>query len=757
MTEMLQTPGEPVSKDELSLPNAHALAAALAAEHTVYSTLIECRRNGDDEVVVLEVEVERPQLAEHDIRARERLAVVFTPNDSSIPRVLALRSDFPRVPHQNLQTREIPRDLCLYDQPYHELKTRWTPERFVERIREWLALTATGELHPADQPLEPLLLPPYDNIFLPKTILEADSGAPIPLNVTILGGDTTRPVLLAQTSVPGGRSRNPPPALASIHRCRPRTHGVVEQVPQTFADVCEIAGRAGLDLRAELAVRMRDWRDDEERRRSLLRAKIVVVLVFPHRRSENAAPEREDVWAFLLLANGATVGEHLGLWEQKNGNLCPIIGPSSEANETKVEVAVLNPSFYLTPALAATYGANERPQETKITAIGVGALGSHVVLDLVRGGFGEWTLIDEDILMPHNLARHALDGGWLGRTKATSIALFANSFFNGHKPCKAVVADVLTRGTQEPEVSAALESAEIILDMSASVSVSRSLSFSEKAKGRRISLFLSPTGRDLVVIAEGITRSPRLDELEMQYYRAIAQDERMVGHLGRDDVRRHRYGQSCRDLSARIPHELVALHGALASRAIRAIAASPEPRISVWRANEDGSVAHVAIDTAATKSASVDDWTVSISEHLLARLHEIRARKLPHETGGVLLGTFDFAHRLAYVVDTVPSPEDSIERKTSYVRGCEGLRERIETIQTATDGMLEYVGEWHSHPRGASTDRSPDDERLLHWVRDTMGVEGLPAVMLIAGDSRVALSFAPPVTSDSVFVQVDIS
>ena len=46
--------------------------------------------------------------------------------------------------------------------------------------------------------------------------------------------------------------------------------------------------------------------------------------------------------------------------------------------------------------------------------MGAGALGSQVIITLARSGFGNWTIVDEDDLLPHNLARHALNGFYVG-------------------------------------------------------------------------------------------------------------------------------------------------------------------------------------------------------------------------------------------------------------------------------------------------------------------------------------------------------
>ena len=90
--------------------------------------------------------------------------------------------------------------------------------------------------------------------------------------------------------------------------------------------------------------------------------------------------------------------------------------------------------------------------------------------------------------------------------------------------------------------------------------------------------------------------------------------------------------------------------------------------------------------------------------------------------------------KIIYIVDTVPSPPDSDEQPASYVRGFAGLRERLEEISRVTDGMLGYLGEWHSHPDGAGARPSSDDLKVLEWVAKTMGLDGACGVMGIVGE-----------------------
>ena len=48
--------------------------------------------------------------------------------------------------------------------------------------------------------------------------------------------------------------------------------------------------------------------------------------------------------------------------------------------------------------------------------------------------------------------------------------------------------------------------------------------------------------------------------------------------------------------------------------------------------------------------------------------------------------------------------------------------------------MLQYIGEWHSHPNGSDVTPSSDDRKVLAWLGELMDREGLPGVVAIVGD-----------------------
>lgn len=71
----------------------------------------------------------------------------------------------------------------------------------------------------------------------------------------------------------------------------------------------------------------------------------------------------------------------------------------------------------------------------------------------------------------------------------------------------------------------------------------------------------------------------------------------------------------------------------------------------------------------------------------------------------------------------------------SFERGTAGLAQAVQEASQRTAGIVGYVGEWHSHPRGHSASPSRDD--LVQLVEISLGMhgDGLPALQLIVGEN----------------------
>jgi hypothetical protein len=465
-----------------------------------------------------------------------------------------------------------------------------------------------------------------------------------------------------------------------------------------------------------------------------------VILWFPKTRDRNGQPESSDVWGFALDAPVERLASLLEAWVVTGKHPGLILGepelPAGVGHD--VAVSLLNPTWTLAAPSAATMNGLDGPDPRRIVAIGAGTLGSQVIMNLFRAGFGTWTIIDDDRLLPHNLARHALDGFSIGLPKAVAMADQAHSTRETDPRPGAIVANLLDARDKEAAVSQALAACDCIIDLSASVPVARSIARRDPFAPRRLSAFLNPSGTDLVLLVEDEGRACRLDHLEHQLYRELITNPDLANHLKREPTR-HRYARSCRDVSSTLPQDLASLHAGIASRGIRKCLAGPNAAIHIWRATSDLAVSTVRIDPEPVVEYAMGEWTVCSDRRFFDKIAKLRLAKLPNETGGVLLGSFDLERKIIYLVETIPSPPDSEEWPTLYIRGSEGLAAQVQQVSEITTGMLQYVGEWHSHPCGVAAIPSTDDCTVFAWITELMDRDGFPAVMLIAADSRSAV------------------
>ncbi|MEW6531471.1 MAG: ThiF family adenylyltransferase [Thermodesulfobacteriota bacterium] len=739
--------GDPVSPADLLVPKARELAGVLASEALPFVTLVECRRlNAQDQVdaietIVFDVEVERPQNVVNDIRRTERLSVSFRPTDRRFPEVLALRKDFPKVPHLNLRESEFPRSLCLYDESYDELKISWTAVRFVERIRNWLRLTAIGRLHGDDQPLEPLFMFSGTVLVIPPALGSIDETVPDFLYVDTLDRaigspfyQVRLPNVTTDSNDPHHRQDLESLGVATAFRCPPQPHGIIHRKPKNLGELCQITAVAELDLLESLRARLRKLHTDGILT-SCQKKRLFVIVVFPKQRSSGDPVEISDAWGFLLDKEIEGVGIEIGIWELIDGKIGMLLDQDTARDGADLGLSLLTPMFQFSRKQAAGQNHRTDPVDVRVTAVGMGALGSQMFLNLVRAGFGKWVLIDNDILWPHNLARHALTDRAVGYPKALSLAAIAGTIVADLEVARGMFDDVLKPYTNGTDIDAAFNEADLILDTSASVAVGRHLALDLDSTVRRVCFFLSPSGEDLVMLAEPVDRQTKLDFLEMQYYRHLIHNEQLATHLHTSSAM-VRYANSCRDISSVVSQDLVSLHASIGSGALKRILEQSTASIGIWRAAPDSfCVSRVDVPTDRVLSAAAGSWTICWDTYLAEKISQLRKSKLPNETGGVLVGSHDLERRIIYLVDTIPSPPDSKEWPTVYIRGCQGLTRELKRISLATINRLEYVGEWHSHPPGHRCSPSGDDLRAFGWLSDIMATEGLPPLMLIAADS----------------------
>jgi hypothetical protein len=362
--EWADAPGIIVTPADLSLPWSRALTDFLVSGLNPHARLVEVRKTPErDEVVVLDVDVEVSQMRLFDIRPTERLAVFFQEQGSSNPEVLALRKDFPHVPHVNPRNEEIPRSLCLYEESVDEIRRTWTAARFVERVRWWLGETARGTLHGQDQPLEPVLLGGFPPLVLPANFLESISSTnPQPLNIEPRLAGSSYVYVARRGGFDGGFA-----AIGFV--AEPHVHGAIRLQPDNLSRLNEILKEVGLDIVKGLRDRLAGWE------RCVLNLPAILIVALPKRRKAGGAVEVHEYWAFLLEKTVGEVGAAVGIFQRYGADYGRILnGQPDDRLIRETKLFVLNPTLSLSRTRAAAQNGTQ-PVRLKIAAIGLAGCG----------------------------------------------------------------------------------------------------------------------------------------------------------------------------------------------------------------------------------------------------------------------------------------------------------------------------------------------------------------------------------------------
>lgn len=697
----------------------------LVEEHERFRASLNAIRSHDDtdsRCDELELDFEVVGLPQHrliPVRNIEPITIYIS-NAETLP-VVTVRDDFPIVPHLNVHEDNVRKSLCYSDLGYHEIRHKLNGRFLLTCIENWFRKTSMNQLHRPDQPLEPFF--PYVNNII---VWNGQFGKPYFDKYIVEDRDFGK---LMYQSDDGNYfavfSLDVPPDFSNLIHNMPQA---LLELLRSFKN-CDTIITWLTDLLSIVRFPKIYNKYFRQERNSLLACKVLINIAIPKQRTDRAPIETFDLRSFVIDKSLKDILTDYGL--SLNGSK---LEPSKHTGGNGANIAITPFIVHLAQSKLKCRWANqvdETDGEKHFSLVGVGAIGSHILNNCLRSGYGRWTIIDHDYFWPHNIARHVLTSNDIGYSKVKSLEKVA-SHIQSDSDLVAIASDVFGK---DNSVIVAFGQSDIILDASASIAVERHLALDVQSDARRISCFLNPQGTATIMLLESVDRSARLDLLEMQYYRELLKNEKYSDHMSLPETMV--YSGTCRSISSRISQDNISLSAALCCKAIKLHTSNTNGEIIIWTHATD-SVEKESFMADKWITHEQGGWKIELSLSLLGEMRTDREKALPNETGGVLIGAYDIARKRVYVVCQVKAPDDSISSPTSFIRGCANLPERLEYIYKTTLDNLTYIGEWHSHP-SANTQKSMDDEKLHKAIVDYNRENCLPGCMMILGTDNFSI------------------
>ena len=662
---------------------------------------IECRRNGKGQEI-LKCQIKHLHIAdvpEYNIRTVEEIAVVCH-NDEE-PNVYAIREDFPLgLPHSNITDSERPVWLCISDVPFNDIKIRFNAVDFYRSIRRWMKENSYNRLHEEDRPLEPY--------FITDRICEISPAFIIPGDYLV----NTQEVMQKKYRITKTNDLNATHLMISVI-ANPKSGTSVHKIPEKLSDLEDFFVSENnipnyLINRISSSPLQFVW------------MKILIHLVLPRKR-----PEKDDSYDSFIIAVDKRADDISSLYKSLSPEHFTKV-----MNETKVNM--INVHYGASKDIFNIMNGSEH-KDFNISIIGVGSLGGNILELLVKSGIvSNTTIVDPDILLPHNLARHQLQNQNIMDYKV-------KGFFKRYAGIEGISISPINKklsACNEKEQANIFQSKDIIIDASTSIEVERILAFRRDDKVRRCTVFLNPKGDDIVLMLEDMERQTTLDILEMDYYWNLINDERLSHHLDGAN-KEHTNSFSCRSDSNIMDYCNIATLSGVASKCIKESMCKNEQKLFIWHIDEEtGEVNKIDLKTSLWKRYQDGDTTLLVSSNAIKQMTEYRQNNLPKETGGELFGAYDVERHIIYIILADPAPIDSISSETSFIRGIAGTEERIKLIQERTFGQVTYLGEWHSHTDRSNAPSTTDDKQFKIQV-DELHKENLPFVQLIISEEGI--------------------
>jgi len=383
-------------------------------------------------------------------------------------------------------------------------------------------------------------------------------------------------------------------------------------------------------------------------------------------------------------------------------------------------------------------GGADTMKNGTIVHLGCGSVGSKIAMHLARCGHGPFKLIDKAAFSPHNVARHALTPvpEIPGQPKAS---LLAEQIRMLRADAELHIEDIATLCQHSDNKTRVFpDDTRLVIESTGSMAVRELLVALPPCKltGRLLHVALYEFGKIGLMALEGHGRNPNVSDLIVRY-RDLGVKINEIGsrfQISSDSISRQEVGLGCGSHTMVMPDTRVSLYAAgMAERARQVLEGGVNQNGELWIGTLEANELQVSWGffelgkTGVLNVKAKNDWEIRILELASDQIAKDVEKYGEIETGGVLIGRISLTRRCFTVSRMLGAPSDSERSQSLFVLGTKGLRAKVKEIHDKSGGFLNYIGTWHSHPKGGKPS-ALDSDSLERMKRLRFGA---PAVSLI--------------------------
>lgn len=319
---------------------------------------------------------------------------------------------------------------------------------------------------------------------------------------------------------------------------------------------------------------------------------------------------------------------------------------------------------------------------SKIVILGVGAIGSELAEILVRGGLKNIYLLDDDIVEHGNICRSSYQFNNVGESKTIALSnkLISTSPYIDIEQIPIKLYSEINYNSKN-ELNTFLNQADIIFDCTASNELLHCLSILDLKKPI-LSLGITNEARDMICITNS---KDNLFEQRKFFLQQLEHDTENLFYEG--------IGCYSPTFKANFA-DINSLLNLVVKHIDKSFAANGSVDSFILSHYDDG----VVKDNIVTFNQKELGFTLSITQHCLNEIEHFSYLHYPYEFGGYLLGGYSRDMKRIYLTNIIMAESKINGRAFFQPIDNSEVHNKITKIFDATNGLINYIGEWHTHP-----------------------------------------------------------